>query len=319
MGGIIHHSINVISKTKMDERVCETSRESVNTFQQNIITNIHTTTVAVENYRRDNNNFTFNNDDLLEKDDKIFQKEITKKKIDDLFETLNQLETSLTLSRILESEQWLRYTALKAQKVSMINDLRKANKLNKNMLNLFRQNVTDARIGNTDTLPESLKREVQRIWHRKYDDLLKQNERLKEEIVTMKKVIEENNQQIDILERKLFNIDENLIEREEVIKRVCTKYMNLKKRKDEEEILLRGSIETLQDALQKLRNTNVSNKSEIHLSLDKDAQLAMEIRRGDRLVYENALLRAHLQEARRACKSSRSSSALSLQKSSFGI
>ncbi|KAI4484908.1 hypothetical protein M0802_012978 [Mischocyttarus mexicanus] len=297
MGGIIHHSINVISKTKMDERVCETSRESVNTFQQNIIANIHTTTVAVENYRRDNNNFTFNNDDLLEKDDK----------------------TSLTLSRILESEQWLRYTALKAQKVSMINDLRKANKLNKNMLNLFRQNVTDARIGNTDTLPESLKREVQRIWHRKYDDLLKQNERLKEEIVTMKKVIEENNQQIDILERKLFNIDENLIEREEVIKRVCTKYMNLKKRKDEEEILLRGSIETLQDALQKLRNTNVSNKSEIHLSLDKDAQLAMEIRRGDRLVYENALLRAHLQEARRACKSSRSSSALSLQKSSFGI
>ncbi|KAI4484614.1 hypothetical protein M0804_007180 [Polistes exclamans] len=318
MGGIIYHSNNIISKNKMEKRVSETSQESVNTFQQNIITNIHTTTVAVENYRRENNDFTFHNDPLR-KDEKIFQKELTRTKLENLFETIDQLEASLTLSRILESEQWLRYSTLKAQKVAMIDDLRKANKRNKNMLNLFRQNVTDARIGNTDMLPEPLKTEVQRIWHRKYDDLLKQNEKLKKEIVTMNAAVEEKNEQIDILERKLFNVDEHLIEREEVIKRVCTKYMNLKKRKDEEEVLLRGSIETLQDALRKTRNANVLSKSEIHLSLDKDAQLAMEIRRGDRLVYENALLRAHLQEARRACKSSRSSSALSLQKCSFGM
>ncbi|XP_043666751.1 uncharacterized protein LOC122628466, partial [Vespula pensylvanica] len=249
----------------------------------------------------------------------IFEKEYTKTKIRNLFETLDQLEASLTFSRILESEQWLRYSALKAQKVAMVDDLRKANKLNKNMLNLFRQSVTDARIGNTDTLPEPLKREVQRIWHRKYDDLLKQNERLKKEIVTMNAHVEEKNKQIEVLERKLLNMAENLIEREEAIKRVCTKYLNLKKRKDEEEVLLRGSIETLQDALQKARNANVSSKPEIRLSLGKDAQLAMEIRRSDRLVYENALLRAHLQEARRACKSSRSSSVVSLQKDSFKI
>ncbi|XP_043496628.1 uncharacterized protein LOC122520588 [Polistes fuscatus] len=245
MGGIIYHSNNVISKTKMEKRVSETSQESVNTFQQNIITNIHTTTVAVENYRRENNDFTFYNDSLR-KDEKIFQKELSKTKLQSLFETIDQLEASLTLSRILESEQWLRYSTLKAQKVAMIDDLRKANKRNKNMLNLFRQNVTDARIGNTDTLPEPLKREVQRIWHRKYDDLLKQNEKLKKQIVTMNAAVKEKNEQIDILERKLFNMDEHLIEREEVIKRVCTKYMNLKKRKDEEEVLLRGSIETLQ-------------------------------------------------------------------------
>ncbi|XP_015177514.1 PREDICTED: uncharacterized protein LOC107066954 [Polistes dominula] len=315
MGGIIHHSNNVISKTKVEKRVSGTSGETVNTFQQNIITNIHTTTVAVENYRRENNDFMFHNDPLKQ-DEKIFQKELTKTKLHSLFETVDQLDASLTLSRIFESEQWLRYSALKAQKATMIDDLRKANKLNKNMLNLFRQNVTDIRIGNADTLPEPLKREVQRIWHRKYDDLLKQNEKLKKDIVTMNAVVEERNEQINILERKLLNMGEHLIEREEVIKRVCTKYMNLKKRKDEEEVLLRGSIETLQDELRKIRNANVSSKSGIHLSLDKDAQLAMEIRRGDRLVYENALLRAHLQEAKRACKSSRSSSALSLQKCS---
>ncbi|KAL2741044.1 hypothetical protein V1478_001185 [Vespula squamosa] len=317
MGGIIHHSTNVLSKTETEKKIRRTSQEFVNTFPKEIITNIQTTTIAVENYRRENNDFTAFHNDLSKKEAKVFEKEFTKTKIQSLFETLDQLEASLTFSRILESEQWLQYSALKAQKVAIIDDLRKANKLNKNMLNLFRQSVTDARIGNTDILPEPLKREVQRIWHRKYDDLLKQNERLKKEIVTASAHVEEKNKQIEVLERKLLNMAENLIEREEAIKRVCTKYLNLKKRKDEEEILLRGSIETLQDALQKVRNANVSSKPEIRLSLGKDAQLAMEIRRSDRLVYENALLRAHLQEARRACKSSRSSSVVSLQKDSF--
>ncbi|XP_046813875.1 uncharacterized protein LOC124422035 [Vespa crabro] len=317
MGGIIQHSTNVLSKTKTEKKVREKSKEFADTFPKKIITNIHTTTVAIENYRRENNDITTYHSDLSEKKAKVFDKEFSRTKIRSLFEIVDQLEASLTFSRILESEQWLRYSALKAQKVAMIDDLRKANKLNKNMLNLFRQSVTDARIGNTDTLPEPLKREVQRIWHRKYDDLLKQNERLKKEINTMNAHVEERNKQIDILERRLLNMAENLIEREEAIKRVCIKYLNLKKRKDVEEILLRGSIETLQDALQKARNLNVSSKPEIRLSLGKDAQLAMEIRRSDRLVYENALLRAHLQEARRACKSSRSSSVISLQKDSF--
>ncbi|KAK2577161.1 hypothetical protein KPH14_003318 [Odynerus spinipes] len=231
-------------------------------------------------------------------------------KIHGICETVDNLEASLTFSRILEAEQWLRYSALKAQNNAAVDDLRKANKRNKNMLNLFRQNVTDARIENTDILPEPLKREVQRTWHRKYDDLLKQNERLKKELATANTVAEERSKQIDVLERRLLNMAENLIEREETIKRVCTKYLNLKKRKDEEEVLLRGSIQTLQDALQKARNANISDEPRLRLALGKDAQLAREIQRGDRLTYENALLRAHLSEAKRA---SRSSSTISFQ------
>lgn len=35
-------------------------------------------------------------------------------------------------------------------------------------LDLFRQSVTDIRLGNDIVLPESLKKEVQRTWHQKY-------------------------------------------------------------------------------------------------------------------------------------------------------
>lgn len=36
------------------------------------------------------------------------------------------------------------------------------------------------------------------------------------------------------------------MERYEVVENICKKYLSLKKRKDTQEILLRGSIETLQ-------------------------------------------------------------------------
>lgn len=52
--------------------------------------------------------------------------------------------------------------------------------------------------------------------------------------------------EIEVLEERLLNIAENLVEREETVKNICTKYLTLKRRKDEQEILLRGSIETLQ-------------------------------------------------------------------------
>lgn len=39
-------------------------------------------------------------------------------------------------------------------------------------LDLFRQSVTGIRLGTEIALPESLKREVQRSWHQKYENSL---------------------------------------------------------------------------------------------------------------------------------------------------
>ncbi|KZC08341.1 PREDICTED: uncharacterized protein LOC107186465 [Dufourea novaeangliae] len=167
-------------------------------------------------------------------------------KINDIRVTVKSLEESLMVSRSLEAEQWLKHATLKIKKKLVIDDLKKANKCNKNMLNLFRQSVTDDRLGNEITLPESLKREVQRTWHQKYDALLMQNEQLKKEVATANRLLKEKSEEIDDLQQKLLTVGDKLVERNEVVGNVCKKYLRLKKRKDDQEMLLRGSIETLQ-------------------------------------------------------------------------
>ncbi|XP_034178524.2 uncharacterized protein LOC117603455 [Osmia lignaria lignaria] len=235
-------------------------------------------------------------------------------KINDIRDTVSSLEESLMVSRSLEAERWLLYSNLKTKNKVAMDDLKKANDHNKNMLNLFRQSVTDIRLGSQTALPESLKREVQRNWHQKYDTLLKQNEQLKEEVITKNAVIKEKALEIDNLQQKLLTLGDRLVERNEAVENICKKYLNLKKRKDEQEILLRGSIETLQDAL-KNKNSVTGNKSaEMSLMPSKDALLARERRRSDRLAYENSLLRVLLQEAKRGYQVSGSSSVISFEK-----
>lgn len=55
-------------------------------------------------------------------------------KISDIHDTVNFLEESFTVSCSLEAEQWLKYTTLKMKNKLAADDLKKANKLNKNML-----------------------------------------------------------------------------------------------------------------------------------------------------------------------------------------
>ncbi|CAL7936346.1 unnamed protein product [Xylocopa violacea] len=184
-------------------------------------------------------------------------------KITNIRDTVKSLEESLMISRNLETERWLRYSNLKTRNIVMMHDLKKANKRNKNMLNLFRQSVTDIRFGNDITLPEPLKREVQRTWHQKYDALLMQNEQLKRELDTTNSLLKEKTREIGSLQQKLLTIGDRLVERNEAVENICKKYLSLKKRKDEQEMLLRSSIETLQETLKQLNNKlakNVSNK-----------------------------------------------------------
>ncbi|XP_076761190.1 uncharacterized protein LOC143429415 [Xylocopa sonorina] len=167
-------------------------------------------------------------------------------KITNIRDTVKSLEESLIISRNLETERWLRYSNLKTRNNVMMHDLKKANKRNKNMLNLFRQSVTDIRFGNDITLPEPLKTEVQRTWHQKYDDLLMQNGQLKRELDTAKSLLKEKTREIGSLQQKLLTIGDTLVERNEAVENICKKYLSLKKRKDKQEMMLRSSIETLQ-------------------------------------------------------------------------
>ncbi|XP_053994368.1 uncharacterized protein LOC128884774 [Hylaeus volcanicus] len=229
------------------------------------------------------------------------------RKVDGIRDIVNSLEESVTISRHLEAERWLRYSVLKAKNKVVSDDLEKANKRNKSMLNLFRQSVTDVRLGSEITLPESLKREVQRTWHEKYDALLAQNEQLKNDIARANLLLEDKRNEIDDLQQKLLSLGDKLIERNEAVENICKKYLSLKKRKDEQEMLLRGSIETLQDSLKKTNSVAKKGMSGMSLIPSKDTLLARETRRSDRLAYENSLLRVLLQEARHECNASESS------------
>ncbi|XP_068974305.1 LOW QUALITY PROTEIN: uncharacterized protein [Bombus flavifrons] len=232
-------------------------------------------------------------------------------KINNIRNTIKSLEESLMITRSLEAERWLRYSNLKGKSKIMMDDLRKANKRNKNMLNLFRQSVTDIRLGSDITLPDSLKKEVQRSWHQKYDALLTRNEQLKRELNSQNLLLKEKTQEISSLQQKLLTLGDRLVERNESVESICKKYLTLKRRKDEQEILLRGSIETLQDTLRKSNDGAFKKDSEISSILSKDALSAREIRRSDGLVYENSFLRVLLQKAKRSYKTSGNSSVIS--------
>ncbi|XP_043587427.1 uncharacterized protein LOC122569851 [Bombus pyrosoma] len=232
-------------------------------------------------------------------------------KINNIGNTVKSLEESLMITRSLEAERWLRYSNLKAKNKIMMDDLRKANKRNKNMLNLFRQSVTDIRLGSDITLPDSLKKEVQRSWHQKYDALLTRNEQLKRELNSRNLLLKEKTQEISSLQQKLLTLGDRLVERNESVESICKKYLTLKRRKDEQEILLRGSIETLQDTLRKSNDGAFKKDSEISSILSKDALSAREIRRSDGLAYENSFLRVLLQKAKRNYKTSGNSSTIS--------
>ncbi|XP_076672548.1 uncharacterized protein LOC143371337 [Andrena cerasifolii] len=235
-------------------------------------------------------------------------------KINGIHDTVEALEESLAISRGLEAERWLRYSTLKAKNKIAIDDLRKANKRNKNMLNLFRQSVTDIRLGAEISLPETLKREVQRTWNQKYDALLTRNEQLKKEVTATNCLLTERSKEIDDLQQKMLTLGGRLAERNEAVENICRKYLRLKKRKDEQEALLKGSIETLQDALKKASNEVMRGSSGVSLLPSKDALLARETRRSDRLAYENSRLRVLLQAARSGCKTSGSSTTISFEK-----
>lgn len=58
-------------------------------------------------------------------------------KINNIRNTIKSLEESLMITRSLEAERWLRYSNLKAKNKIMMDDLRKANKRNKNMLSMW--------------------------------------------------------------------------------------------------------------------------------------------------------------------------------------
>ncbi|XP_012057271.1 PREDICTED: uncharacterized protein LOC105620381 [Atta cephalotes] len=100
-------------------------------------------------------------------------------------DTIRKLEETTKYSRDLEAVRFLRYSMLKSHDKILTDDLRKIKIRNKQMLNLFRQSVTDIQLSSLDILPESLRRQVQKTWHQKYDALLSQNEQLKRQIVAL--------------------------------------------------------------------------------------------------------------------------------------
>ncbi|XP_043289099.1 myosin-7-like [Venturia canescens] len=222
-------------------------------------------------------------------------------KLNAIRKTIDNLEQSLRLSRALETEQLSRYSMLKIRNWSLSDELREADKRNKTMLNLFRSTVPDLGLESAAELPWSLRVEIQRSWHRKYDSMLELSEKLKSEMSVKEAKLREKDEQIEALEQRLLNVADSLVQREEALTNVCTKYLKLKKRKDEQEFLLRGSIETLQDALQKATSNVNPMKSCMALMPSKEALLARESRRSDRLARENMLLRGLLQERRNSC------------------
>ncbi|XP_070165640.1 uncharacterized protein, partial [Polyergus mexicanus] len=143
--------------------------------------------------------------------------------INKIRDTARKLETSLKYSRDLEAVRFLRYSTLKSRDKVLTDDLKKAKIRNEQMLNLFRQSVTDVQLGSLDILPEALKRQVQRTWHQKYDTLLSQNERLKKQINAMNGKMKEKQKEIDILQQKLFNLAGNIVNPDKNTEKICRK------------------------------------------------------------------------------------------------
>lgn len=57
----------------------------------------------------------------------------------------------------------------------------------------------------------------------------------------------------------MLSLGDRLVERNGTVENVCRKYLLLKKRKDEQEILLRGSIETLQVQIRSVASSRLHN------------------------------------------------------------
>lgn len=107
-----------------------------------------------------------------------------------------------------------------------------------------------------------------------------------------------------MLQQKLLDIGEKLSEREELIKTISNKYISLKKQKTVQETLFKESIETLlRDALleENHNNSTPTTTSRMSLKPSKEALLAYEIKRSNRLSRENYLLRTILQKIKVNC------------------
>lgn len=164
--------------------------------------------------------------------------------------TIRRLEASLKYSRELEAVRSLRYSTLKSRDNILMSDLKKAKIRDKQMLNLFRQSVTDIQLDSVDILPETLKRRVQRTWHQKYslvlflsfsffihglvnfymihcgsryDALLSQNKQLRKQIVATDCTLKEKQKEINTLQQRLLNIAGNIVTSEENAVKICRK------------------------------------------------------------------------------------------------
>ncbi|KAL6256389.1 hypothetical protein P5V15_012503 [Pogonomyrmex californicus] len=143
--------------------------------------------------------------------------------INQIRDTVRKLEESLKRSRDLEAARFFRYSTLKCRDKILVDDLKKIKARNKQMLNLFRQSVTDVQLGSLDILPETLRRQVQKTWHQKYDALLSQNERWRKQIIAMNCALKGKQKEIDNLQRKLFSIAGNIVNSEGNAEKICKK------------------------------------------------------------------------------------------------
>ncbi|XP_008559216.1 uncharacterized protein LOC103579562 [Microplitis demolitor] len=230
------------------------------------------------------------------------------KKINNLRNTVSSLETSFKISKDLEDIKSSRFKMIKLSNERLKDNLEESEKRNTNMLNLFRYNATDE-------LPQSLKIQAKKSWNQKYDALLKLNDQLRRQIREKDALLHDKESQNASLQQKLLDVGDKLTQREELINYICNKYINFKKRKNKEETLLRESIETLlHDALLEVNDHNNGTPTTSRMSLkpSKEALLAYETKRSDRLARENYLLRTLVQKIKINChchESSDSSSA----------
>ncbi|KAG8041397.1 hypothetical protein G9C98_002385 [Cotesia typhae] len=218
------------------------------------------------------------------------------KKIHNLRNTVSSLETNFQTANHWDKLRLSRFKAIELSKERLEEDLKESEKRNSNMLNLFRYNAD---------LPQGLKTQVEKTWNQKYDALLKLNDHLKRQIREKDSLLQNKDNQIIVLQQKLLDIGEKLSEREELIKTISNKYMILNKRKTVQETLFKESIETLlRDALLEENHHNNSTPattSRMSLKPSKEALLAYEIKRSNRLSRENYLLRNILQKIKVNC------------------
>ncbi|XP_039314751.1 uncharacterized protein LOC105202595 isoform X2 [Solenopsis invicta] len=135
--------------------------------------------------------------------------------INQMRDTVRKLERSLKCSRDLEAARFLQYSTLKSRDKVLTDDLKKIKIRNKQMLNV--------QLSSLDILPETLRREVQKTWHQKYDALLSQNEQLKKQIIAIDSAMKQKQKEIDMLEQRLL-IAGSIIKPKENTKKFCRRF-----------------------------------------------------------------------------------------------